>query len=70
MASTGSVSGIGTEQEFPLAPTSTLSMLDASAESVYFIEGEHLSRAMRFVNSRAMLSWVIEMIGQVVLLIY
>lgn len=41
VASTGSVSGSGTEQLFPLAPTSTLSMLDASVESVYLIEGAH-----------------------------
>jgi hypothetical protein len=45
VASTGSVSGIGTEQVFPLAPTSTLSMEFPSADSVYFMEGAHWSRA-------------------------
>lgn len=70
VASTGSVSGIGTAQELPLAPTSTLSMELASAERVNLIEGAQLSRAIRFVNSRAMLSWVIEIIGQVVLFVY
>lgn len=67
VASTGSVIGSGTEQLFPLAPTSTLTIELASVERVYLIEGAHLSRAMRFVNSLAILSWVIEMIGHVVL---
>lgn len=45
VASTGSVSGIGTEQVFPFAPTRTLSMLVPSSDSVYLIKGAHWSRA-------------------------